>query len=70
MRNGMAPTAACKIAVERIMRHEKNIKDLQVGFLAINKKGETGGYAIHPGFNYAQYDEKGNRMVDADFGMR
>ena len=70
MRNGMSPTEACKIAVERIIKHEKNIKDLQVGFLAMNKKGETGGYAIHPGFNYALYDNSGNRMVDADFGRR
>jgi N4-(beta-N-acetylglucosaminyl)-L-asparaginase len=70
MRQGMSPVEACKTAVERIIKHEKNINDLQVGFIAVNKSGETGGYAIHPGFNYALYDEKGNRMVDADFGRR
>ncbi len=70
MRNGMSPTEACKTAVERIVKQEKNINDIQVGFIAINKKGETGGYAIHPGFNYALHDEKGNRMIDADFTRR
>jgi N4-(beta-N-acetylglucosaminyl)-L-asparaginase len=70
MRQGMSPVEACKTAVERIIKHEKNINDLQVGFIAVNKSGEIGGYAIHPGFNYALYDEKGNRMVDADFGRR
>lgn len=70
MRNGMSPTEACKTAVERIVKQEKNVKDIQVGFIAINKKGETGGYAIHPGFNYALHDEKGNRMIDADFTRR
>jgi N4-(beta-N-acetylglucosaminyl)-L-asparaginase len=68
MRQGKSPEEACKIAVERIAKHEKHqINDLQVGFLAINKKGETGSYAIHKGFNYAKYDKDGNRMIDSDF---
>jgi N4-(beta-N-acetylglucosaminyl)-L-asparaginase len=70
MRQGIAPTEACKITVERIMKHEKDLNDLQVGFLAINKNGESGSYAIHPGFNYARYDEDGNNLIDSDFGMR
>ena len=70
MRQGMTPTEACKIAVERIMKHEKKLNDLQVGFLAINKNGETGAYAIHSGFNYALHDETGNKLVDSDFGMK
>lgn len=70
MRNGMSPTEACKVAVERIIKQEKNVKDLQVGFLAINKNGETGSYAIHRGFNYALYDQDGNRMIDSDFATK
>lgn len=70
MRQGISPTEACKIAVERITKHEKNIQDLQVGFLAMNKKGETGSYAIHPGFNYAKYDATGNKLIDSDHWMR
>ncbi len=70
MRQGMSPVKACKTAIERITKHEKNIKDLQVGFIAINKKGETGSYAIHPGFNFAKYDHSGNHLIDSDFWMR
>ncbi len=70
MRNGLTPLQACKTAVDRIIKHEKNLNDLQVGFIAVNKLGQTGGYAIHPGFNYALCDSDGNRMIDADFGTR
>lgn len=70
MRQGTSPTAACKEAVERIIKQEKNVKDIQVGFLAINKNGMTGAYAIQPGFNYAMNDGSGNRMTDSDFAQR
>ncbi|MDQ3049694.1 MAG: N(4)-(beta-N-acetylglucosaminyl)-L-asparaginase [Bacteroidota bacterium] len=70
MRQGLTPTEACKIAVERIMKHEKKLTDLQIGFLALNKKGESGAYAIHPGFNYALHTDTGNHLIDSDFGMR
>ncbi|MDZ7614647.1 MAG: isoaspartyl peptidase/L-asparaginase [Flavobacteriaceae bacterium] len=45
MRNGHSPQDACKEAVQRIIKMNKNIDQIQVGFLAINKKGETGAYA-------------------------
>ncbi|MCG1037723.1 N(4)-(beta-N-acetylglucosaminyl)-L-asparaginase [Polaribacter sargassicola] len=69
MRQGKSPTEACKEIVERIYKKHLNHKDmayLQVGFIAVNKQGEYGGYSIRPGFNYAVYDdEKGNRMEKA-----
>jgi N4-(beta-N-acetylglucosaminyl)-L-asparaginase len=65
MRQGRSPQQACK-AVERIVkitqRRNKNLKDIQVGFIAINKKGEYGSYCIQDGFNFAVYDQKGNRL--------
>jgi len=70
MRQGMDPTSACKEAVRRIMKHEKNIQDLQVGFLAINKQGVIGSYAIHAGFNFALHDQTGNQLVDSDFALK
>ena len=70
MRQGISPTEACKVAIERIMKHEKKIADIQVGFLAINKKGVTGAYAIQKGFSYAWHTNAGNKLVDSDFGMR
>ncbi|GAA3562132.1 N(4)-(beta-N-acetylglucosaminyl)-L-asparaginase [Snuella lapsa] len=73
MRMGKSPEEACKIIVERIFEKHKNHKDmeyLQVGFIAVNKNGEYGGYSLRSGFNYAVCDaEKGNRMEDASFKM-
>ena len=46
-------------------KKNKNIKDIQAGFLAVNKEGEVGAFAVHPGFNYALATESGNVLVDA-----
>lgn len=70
MRQGRTPQEACKEAVKRIVKHEKNINDLQVGFLALNKSGEIGSYAIHAGFNYALHNHAGNKLIDADFDLK
>lgn len=66
MRQGRTPDEACKEAVARIVKHEKDVKDLQVGFLAINKQGEYGSYAIHPGFNFALHNKEGNTLISSD----
>jgi N4-(beta-N-acetylglucosaminyl)-L-asparaginase len=56
MSNGLSPMEACKSAVERIVKINKNkSKDIQVGFIAINKSGEYGAYAIQQDFEYAVY---------------
>lgn len=54
MRQGYSPEDACKEAVMRIIRKKpETAKKIQVGFLALNKKGEYGAYAIQSGFSYA-----------------
>lgn len=54
MRQGYKPKDACKEAVNRIIKKKPELsKTLQVGFLAINKKGEYGAYAIQKGFSFA-----------------
>jgi N4-(beta-N-acetylglucosaminyl)-L-asparaginase len=59
MRQGRSPQAACKEAVARILKRKPNAgKDLQVGFLAINKRGEVGAWAIQKGFTYALCDAR------------
>jgi N4-(beta-N-acetylglucosaminyl)-L-asparaginase len=70
MRQGMAPREACKAAVERIVNNCKkrgrNTSDLQIGFLAINKAGEHGAFALQKGFNYAVYSPTvNNKLLDA-----
>jgi N4-(beta-N-acetylglucosaminyl)-L-asparaginase len=53
MRQGLSPSRACEGAVKRIVeRDPKAAKDLQVGFVAISKRGEVGAYAIQKGFTY------------------
>ena len=73
MRQGKSPYDACKEIVERIFNKHKNHRDmpyLQVGFIALNNKGEHGAYSLRAGFNFAIHDEKdGNRMEDAKFKM-
>ena len=56
MRQGRSPEDACREAVERILRRKPNAKDLQVGFLAMDKKGNVGAWAIQKGFSYAVCD--------------
>jgi len=57
MRQGYSPEEACKEAVMRIIKKKKNsTKDLQVGFLALNKDGAYGAYAIQKGFTFSVCD--------------
>ncbi|MEQ9101974.1 MAG: N(4)-(beta-N-acetylglucosaminyl)-L-asparaginase [Imperialibacter sp.] len=65
MRNGMSPGEACKAIVERIAAKHPSVADLQVGFLALDKFGNYGSYAIHKGFNFAVYNNNGNTLIDA-----
>ena len=51
MRQGKSPQQACEEAVMRIVKRYK-YKEFQIGYLALNKKGEYGAYAIQKGFNY------------------
>jgi len=54
MRQGYSPEEACKEAVTRIIKKKpEKAKEIQVGFLALNKKGEYGAYAIQKGFSFA-----------------
>ncbi|HAF79127.1 MAG TPA: glycosylasparaginase [Maribacter sp.] len=60
MRQGKSPQEACEEGVKRIIAKNKDKQDFQIGFIAINKKGETGGYCIHPGFTYRTYTKVGH----------
>src|SRR6267142_539163 len=67
MRQGRSPEDACRQAVERIVKNQPlKSKEIQVGFLAINKNGEHGAFALQKGFTYAVYSEAiPNRLFDA-----
>lgn len=65
MRQGRSPAEACKEAVMRIVK-KQNYRDFQIGFLALDKKGNSGSYCIHPGFQYARQDTEGAVLFDSE----
>ena len=66
MRQGLSPEQACKKAIERIVRIKKDkAKEIQVAFLALNKKGEVGTYAIQKGFSYAMRNKTTEKLIPA-----
>ncbi|MEP6676526.1 MAG: N(4)-(beta-N-acetylglucosaminyl)-L-asparaginase [Ferruginibacter sp.] len=71
MRQGYGPEMACKKAVERMMKfmklRKKDPGDLQVGFIALNKKGEYGAYAIQKGFNYAVRSNNEEKVYNSKY---
>jgi N4-(beta-N-acetylglucosaminyl)-L-asparaginase len=68
MRNGLSPEQACKKACERIVKRDpEKAKTLQVGFLAMNKKGEYGAYAIQKGFVFSVKSDTENKIHDSKY---
>lgn len=74
MRQGLSPQKACEEAVMRIVKltqnRNKELKDIQVGFIALNKKGDYGSYCVQGGFNYAVHDATGNKLIDANYFLK
>ena len=66
MRQGATPQEACEEGVRRIIARHRDISEIQVGYLALDRRGRVGAYDIQPWFQYAVTDsEKGTRLVDA-----
>ena len=63
MRQGNSPQEACQLAVQRVIRKTADWRELQVGFIALNKQGEYGGFAIQGGFEFAVHDSRGGRIM-------
>jgi N4-(beta-N-acetylglucosaminyl)-L-asparaginase len=66
MRQGYSPQAACEEAVNRIVKKTKDISKHQVGYIAVNKYGETGAYCLQTGFDYAVYKNNDNKLYVSD----
>jgi len=57
MRLGHSPSEACRLAIARIVRRRTAAsRNEQVCFLALNRRGEVGAFALHRGFVYAVRD--------------
>lgn len=68
MRQGLSPEMACKKAVQRIVnRDPAKAKTLQVGFLALNKKGQYGAYAIQKGFVFSVKSGNENKIHQSKY---
>jgi N4-(beta-N-acetylglucosaminyl)-L-asparaginase len=107
MRQGLAPEAACRAAVARILgRYEPKGRpdgggpsggesstgrpsdgrpssggpssggpsggvpaELQVGYLAVDREGNVGAWAVRSGFSFALHDAGGSRTTEALSGF-
>lgn len=68
MRQGMHPQKACEEAIKRVKQINSFMtEEFQVGLLAVNKKGETGAFALREGFTYALAKNGENKVYKADY---
>lgn len=67
MRDGLSPQEACAFAIKRIYKTAKTNRDVQIGYLAIDKKGEVGAYSLYDGFTYAVTTDNESKIVKSDF---
>lgn len=66
MRNGRTPQEAVEEAVMRIVKKVPDHEKYQIGYIAVNKNGETGAYCLVPGFNYALHKDGVNTLIDSN----
>jgi len=68
MRQGKSPQEACEEAISRIVnKPNSNYKDFQVGYIAVNKQGETGHYSIHQWFSMTKFQNGVNEQIQSDY---
>lgn len=64
MRQGKSPQQACEEAISRIVnKPNSNYKDFQVGYIAVNKQGQTGSFSIHKDFSMTKYQNGVNDII-------
>ena len=71
MRQGKSPQEACEEAIKRIVtKPDSDYKNFQVGYIAVNKNGETGSYSIHKDFSMTKFQEGKNENLQAEFYLK
>jgi N4-(beta-N-acetylglucosaminyl)-L-asparaginase len=64
MRHGASPEEACKEAVRRIVKNNGDkAKNVQGGFIAINKKAEFGAYSVMKNFTMAVRNKEMEKVI-------
>ena len=64
MKQGANAQEACEEAIDRIVK-KYDYQQMQVGYLALDKSGNTGAYAITGGFNYAETLKGETNLIDS-----
>lgn len=72
MGQGMSPQQACEFAAKRVIKlnllsHKNRDHEYQVGFIAINSKGEYGAASVREGFEYAVFTNNKNTLSKSKF---
>ncbi len=68
MRKGKSPQDACEEAINRIVsKPNSDYKNFQVGYIAINKKGQTGSFSIHQHFSMTKFQDAKNENIQSNY---
>ncbi len=71
MRQGRSPQEACEEAIQRIVkRHPKVYREYEVGYLAVNKKGQHGAYGTEQGFEYTLFQNGNHNLFPSDYYLK
>jgi len=71
MRQGKSPQDACEEAISRIVKKpNSDYKNFQVGYIAVNKQGETGSYSIHQWFSMTKFQAGVNEQIQSDYFLK
>ena len=67
MRQGLSPASACAEAVARIVHKNPQWREVQVGYLAVDRSGHIGAFSLQPGFQFALTYESNHALLDAEY---
>lgn len=72
MRQGYSPQEACEEGIRRIIEKYPSYmgEAFQIGYLALNMKGEHGAYSILEGFEYSLFQQDKNQTIQSDFKIQ
>lgn len=70
MKSGLSPRQACREAVLRIVKKIPEYENHQVGYIALNSKGEYGAFSLQPGFEYAVKNSHIDELTEAEAWLK
>lgn len=70
MRNGMSPSEACEEAIRRIHKKIPGYQQQQVGYIALNTKGEYGSFSIQRGFDVAVKTKEKTELIESEAWLK